>query len=154
MYVADNPFFMPENLKIFTGIDIKEELINQLRNLTTFNGDTMDVVAKQMEKAKLQEAIRLNNAAGAISAEPVPIDKKKASKIKKAKGSFIPTLDELLGKLEDANREPAAALDHLSSLASDADVLISKLHLVEAQFAPGQDDGQIEENILTFMQSS
>ena len=44
---------MPENLKIFTGIDVKEELINQLRNLTTFNGDTMDVVAKQMEKAKL-----------------------------------------------------------------------------------------------------
>lgn len=62
LYVDDNPFFKPENLKLFPGINVKEELINQLRNLTAFNGDDMQDVAKQMEKAKIEEAIRLNNA--------------------------------------------------------------------------------------------
>lgn len=46
LYVAENPFFKHENLKIFPGINVKEELINQLRNLNAFNGDDMQDVAK------------------------------------------------------------------------------------------------------------
>ena len=44
LHVADNPFFMPKNLKIFPGINVKEEIINHLRGLDTFNGDDMSTV--------------------------------------------------------------------------------------------------------------
>ena len=105
-----------------------------------------------MEKAKIEESIRLNNAGEA--AETGKIEKKKVSKNKKDKVSSFPNLQQLLNTLEDANRQPAAALDHLSGLAADADELISKIYMVEQHFAPGQDDEQIEENMLTFMQSA
>jgi Leucine-rich repeat (LRR) protein len=46
LHVAENPFFRPDRLKMFPGINVKEELINQLRNLDTFNGDGMRSVEK------------------------------------------------------------------------------------------------------------
>ena len=95
---------MPENLKMFAGINVKDELVHQLRHLDTFNGDGMQIVEKQMEKAKIEEAIRLNNAGGAIDAEAGSSEKKKGGQRKKGKARPIPSLDELLAALEDANR--------------------------------------------------
>ena len=58
LVVDENPFFEHENLMKFPGIDIKEELIKQLKNLEELNGDDMQTVQRQMEKAQVQEEIK------------------------------------------------------------------------------------------------
>lgn len=131
--VDENPFFLPENLKIFTGINVKENLTRRLKKLQYFNSDDMDSVQQQMEKEKIYENIQATNSfSSTATAEPTKVSKKKSKP--------PPDLNTLLDNLEKANSHPSRALDHLKNLALNADEIVLKINIVEQNFAPDQDD--------------
>lgn len=90
--VEGNPFFTNEEQIKFTGIIVKDEILESLKGLENFNGETHSMQSQRNQAEN---------------------DKKK----KKGKLKPPPTIDDLLYHLESANSHPSNALDHLKDLA-------------------------------------
>ena len=52
LVVDENPFFEPGSLMSVKSIDVKEELVKHLKHIDELNGDDIEIVKKQLEKAK------------------------------------------------------------------------------------------------------
>lgn len=152
--VDENPFFETENLKMFAGLNIKDEMVKTLTSLQTFNGDDMHTVKKQIKKAQIEDEIKDQNIfAGSDQIMDTEASEKEMTKRKKNK-ALPPSLDSLLESLESANGQPSFALEHLKDLSQAADRVVEKLDLIESTFALGKSEEEIEEMTETFMQNA